>query len=149
LVAAVKEGALEDSASWPIVVLRPGRAPLESLAVALAGLPGGAALIKDTRDLLNIQAFGDDAKSLHTFARLALRGDPRSRRLFLLVDQMEEVFTLCEDQAVRCAFFDNLRYAGTIGDGRMKKRLPTTARPSNCCQRSLRPTLTAGAPGTR
>jgi tetratricopeptide (TPR) repeat protein len=117
LVAALKKGALESSVKWPIVVLKPGRAPLESLSVALAGLPGGAALIKDTRDLLNIKAFGDDPKSLHTFARLALRGEPRSRRLCLLVDQLEEVFTLCEDEAIRCAFFDNLRYAGTIADG--------------------------------
>jgi hypothetical protein len=117
LIAALKQGALDDSLNWPIVVLRPGRAPLESLSVALAGLPGGASLIKDTRDLLNMKTFGDDPKSLHTFARLAHRGDPRSRRLFLLVDQMEEVFTLCEDEAARRAFFDNLRYAGTIAEG--------------------------------
>ena len=56
-------------------------------------------------------------KSLHTFARLALRDAPRSRRLFVLVDQIEEVFTLCEDEAARRAFFDNLLYAATVADG--------------------------------
>ena len=117
LVAALKRGALDGSGAWPIVILKPGRNPIESLAVALAGLPGGAALIKDTRDLLNIKAFGDDQKSLHLFARLALREAPPSRRLVVLVDQSEEVFTLCEDEAARKALFDNLLYAATVADG--------------------------------
>jgi tetratricopeptide (TPR) repeat protein len=117
LVAALKKGALGGSSEWPIVILKPGRDPLESLSVALAGLPGGASLIKETRDLLNIKAFGDDPKSLHTFARLAFSGIPRPRRLFVLVDQMEEVFTLCEDAVARRALFDNLRYAATVVDG--------------------------------
>ena len=99
------------------MILKPGRNPIESLAFALAGLPGGASLIKDTRDLLNIKAFGDDQKSLHLFARLALREAPPSRRLVVLVDQSEEVFTLCEDEAARQALFDNLLYAATVADG--------------------------------
>ncbi len=117
LVAALKRGALDGSGAWPIVILKPGRNPIESLALALAGLPGGATLIKDTRDLLNIKAFGDDQKSLHYFARLALREAPPSRRLVVLVDQSEEVFTLCEDEAARKALFDNLLYAATVADG--------------------------------
>src|SRR5512135_3344408 len=117
LVAALKQGALDGSGAWPIVILKPGRNPIESLAVALAGLPGGASLIKDTRDLLNIKAFGDDQKSLHLFTRLALRQAPPSRRLVVLVDQSEEVFTLCEDEAARRALFDNLLYAATVADG--------------------------------
>ena len=35
----------------------------------------------------------------------------------MLVDQSEEVFTLCEDEAARQALFDNLLYAATIADG--------------------------------
>jgi tetratricopeptide (TPR) repeat protein len=117
MVATLKKGALDGSGEWPTVILKPGRDPLESLSVSLAGLPSGASLVKDARDLLNIKVFGDDAKSLHTFARLALRDAPRSRRLFVLVDQMEEVFTLCEDAAERRAFFDNLLFAATVADG--------------------------------
>jgi len=117
MLAALKSGALDRSAAWPLVVFKPGRDPVESLSVALAALPGGASLIKDTRDLLNIEAFGDDPKSLHTLARLALRDAPRSCRLFVLVDQAEEVFTLCEDAAARRAFFDALLYAATVADG--------------------------------
>ena len=39
------------------------------------------------------------------------------RRLVVLVDQFEEVFTLCEDAAARQALFDNLLYAATVADG--------------------------------
>jgi len=35
----------------------------------------------------------------------------------VLVDQSEEVFTLCKDEATRKALFDNLLYAATIVDG--------------------------------
>ncbi len=119
LAAALKKGALEGSADWPIVIFKPGRAPIESLSLALAALPGGASLIKDTRDLLNIQKFGEDPKSLHTFAKLALRDRPQSPRLVVLVDQAEEVFTLCEDPEERRAFFDTLLHASTVADGQV------------------------------
>ena len=33
------------------------------------------------------------------------------------MDQSEEVFTLCEDEATRQALFDNLLYAATVADG--------------------------------
>jgi tetratricopeptide (TPR) repeat protein len=117
LVAALNRGAIDGSGDWPIVLFKPGRDPIESLAVALASLPGGAALIRDARDILNIKALGDDPKSLHLFARLALRDAPGSHRLVVLVDQTEEVFTLCEDAAARRSFFDNLVYAATIAAG--------------------------------
>ncbi|MBV8266649.1 MAG: tetratricopeptide repeat protein [Planctomycetaceae bacterium] len=117
LVASLKRGALDGSGDWPIVILKPGRNPTESLALALAALPDGASLIKDTRDLLNIKAFGDDQKSLHYFARLALRAAPPSRRLVVLVDQSEEVFTLCKDETAHQALFDNLLYAATVAGG--------------------------------
>jgi hypothetical protein len=87
----------------------PGRRPV--------GLPRGASLIAETRDLLGLTTFGDDARSLHIFARLALREAPPGRRLALLVDQFEEVFTLGEDEPRRRAFFENLLYAATIAGG--------------------------------
>jgi tetratricopeptide (TPR) repeat protein len=117
LIAGLRRGALEGSSEWPIVICRPGRDPIESLAVALAGLRGGASLIKDARDLLNAKSLGDDPKSLHIVARLALRDGHASRRLVVLVDQLEEAFTLCENEAARRAFFDILHYAGTVAGG--------------------------------
>ena len=55
--------------------------------------------------------------TLHLTARLALRDAPPSARLLLLVDQFEEVFTLCEDEAARQAFFANLLYAPALAGG--------------------------------
>ena len=42
---------------------------------------------------------------------------PAARRLVLLVDQFEEIFTLCEDENTRKALFANLLYAATITGG--------------------------------
>ncbi len=40
-------------------------------------------------------------------------------RLVVLVDQLEEVFTLCQDEDERRALFGNLLYAATIPGGRV------------------------------
>ncbi len=117
LVPALRRGGIDDSNQWRIVILRPGYHPAESLAVALAGLPGGASLIQDTRKLLNIQEFGNDEKSLHLFTRQFLGDAAPTRQLVVLVDQFEEVFTLCEVDAERKVLIDNLLYAATDPDG--------------------------------
>ncbi|MGO9597505.1 MAG: tetratricopeptide repeat protein [Isosphaeraceae bacterium] len=115
LVAALERGALDGSGEWPIVVLKPGRDPIESLAVALAGLDGTRPSPVAVQGLM--AALGSAENTLHLTARLALREAPPSRRLVVLVDQSEEVFTLCEDEATRQALFDNLLYAATVADG--------------------------------
>ena len=117
LVHALRQGGIDDSKQWPIVILRPGYHPVESLDVALAGLEGRASLIQVTCNLLNIQKFGNDKKSLHLFTRLCLRDAAPTCRLVLLVDQFEEVFTLCQDDAERKVLIDNLLYAATDPDG--------------------------------
>ena len=117
LVHALRQGGIDDSKQWPIVILRPGYHPAESLDVALAGLEGRDSLIQVTCNLLNIQKFGNDKKSLHLFTRLCLRDAAPTCRLVLLVDQFEEVFTLCQDDAERKVLIDNLLYAATDPDG--------------------------------
>src|SRR6202023_889898 len=70
LVAAIKHDAIPGSSRWPVVILRPGPDPVESLAVALSkavsvgqGVPALAELIA---------AFQKDEKSLHLVARQVL-----------------------------------------------------------------------------
>jgi tetratricopeptide (TPR) repeat protein len=115
LVPAVRRGALEGSAEWPVVTLRPGPDPLESVAVALAGRDGRpadpSAVLGLARDL------GDDPRALHLFTRLALRDAPPGRRLLVLVDQFEEVFTLSDKEPARRALVDNLHYASSVPGG--------------------------------
>jgi hypothetical protein len=114
LLARLKQGALYGSAAWPVAVCRPGPDPLESLAVALAGAglvgpdPGAALAFKE--------GLARDRTALHLAARL---GVGEGQRLVLLVDQFEEVFTLCPAEAPRRAFLDNLLHAGFVPQGRV------------------------------
>ena len=48
----------------------------------------------------------------------ALEGRPADDRVLLVVDQLEEAFTLCQDEGERAAFLGNLVYAATIPGGR-------------------------------
>src|SRR5262249_34174688 len=84
LIAALRRGAREGSAPWPSAILKPGRDPVEGLAVALSGLGGAAttpAAVQAT-----IAALKSDEKTLHLTARLALRDAPTTSRLVVLVD---------------------------------------------------------------
>jgi WD40 repeat protein len=114
LVPALRRGGLGGSADWPIVIVRPGLDPIESLAVRLSGLAGRPPNPSEVRQLMTDLA---DPRSLHWFTRLVLRDAPPARRLVVLVDQFEEVFTLTRDEAARAALIDNLLHAATIGGG--------------------------------
>ena len=93
------------SAHWPIHILTPTSHPLESLAASL------------TRDSESVSANATlqddlkrDARSLHLYARRLL-SKAGGERLLLIVDQFEELFTLCRDDAERQAFLNNLMTA--------------------------------------
>ena len=115
LVPALRAGKIEGSASWPVVILRPGYDPFESLAVKLSGLDGCDRSLTTVGQL--IQDLKSDPRSLHLFARLALHDDRASRRLVVLIDQFEEVFTVCNDEPSRRAFIDTLLHAATVVGG--------------------------------
>ena len=56
-------------------------------------------------------------RTLHTEARMELAERDASARLVIVVDQFEELFTLCRDEQERRQFLDNLLYAATISQG--------------------------------
>jgi DNA-binding SARP family transcriptional activator/WD40 repeat protein len=88
LLPALAGGALPGSERWPTVVFRPGRDPRASAAAAFSRLFG-----QPPEALREPQALGR-----LTQAALGTSG----RRLVLVVDQFEEVFTACRDpQAAR------------------------------------------------
>ncbi len=102
-----------NSGRWPSASL--GVDPLESLAIELRraiGAPhdtgGLRALIGDLRS---------EARTLHLAVREALASAPPERRLVVLIDQFEELFTLCRDEGLRQALLDNLHYAATVVGG--------------------------------
>ena len=105
------------SARWPIHVITPTAHPLAALAASLTSRSRSTtASARLSADLAR------DPRSLHRSALSMLTPDPyplplsridaeRKGNLLLVVDQFEELFTLCRDEAERKAFVDNLLYA--------------------------------------
>jgi WD40 repeat protein len=95
------------SANWPIHVLTPTARPLEALA---------ASLTQEVESVTATATLADD-----------LVRDPRSLQLFvkrgtapqvlLVIDQFEELFTLCRSQMERTAFVNNLISAAFEPEG--------------------------------
>jgi hypothetical protein len=115
LAATLHRGTIIDSQEWPIVIFKPGVDPLESLAIALSDIIGSGRDPQATLALIG--ALSDSERALHLQTRLALREAPPARRLVLLIDQFEEVFTLCHDDRIRHALIENLLYAANVAQG--------------------------------
>ncbi|MGI9097934.1 MAG: hypothetical protein ACR2H2_05485 [Solirubrobacteraceae bacterium] len=90
--------------------------PLRSCArhpsAQLTTLHAGQAM-QATLDLL-----ARDARSLHLSVELAVAERPASERVVVIVDQLEEVFTLCRDESQRRQLFANLLHASSAAGGR-------------------------------
>src|SRR3954471_14532711 len=115
LLSALKDGKLDGSAAWPRAICRPGAEPFFNLAKALAGLaPQSVSAVVFDR----LQGRKDGERSLHVAAGLVLGEPPRAERAVVLVDQFEEVFTLCTSDPERRDFIANLLYAATVVGGR-------------------------------
>ena len=112
LVPALREGRLRGSEAWRICVMKPDAHPLASLAGQLVRLSESGGM----QGTLN--GLEHDARSLHLAVSLARSEDEGTERVVLLVDQFEEVFTLCRDEKERTQFFANLLYAVTVPGGR-------------------------------
>ncbi len=113
LVPALRAGAVAGSADWPIAVVKPGARPAEAVAARLLALGGDAA----TGMAATLDGLLGDPRTLHLAATLAL-GDAPGRRLAWVIDQAEEIWTLCHDEGERRAIIDNLTYASTVPGGR-------------------------------
>jgi WD40 repeat protein/transcriptional regulator with XRE-family HTH domain len=116
-----------ESASWPRVVLTPTRAPLDELALRVGVLAGtDAAAVRRELDttpawfaltawqaaLAGLRGPADDPDG-----SVAERCRPPQRRLLLVVDQFEELFTQCTEEEQRRAFITALHAAATAGHG--------------------------------
>lgn len=112
LVPALRRGALPESDTWAIRVLRPGTTPLETLAETLVDLDDRVALDTTLRQLER------DERGLHDLVERAVDSDLDADRVLLVIDQLEEVFTLCSDTAHRQAFVGALTTAATAAGGR-------------------------------
>ena len=108
--------AAPEAARWPCLLLTPGPAPLDVLAVQVAHLAGvDAAALRRGLD-------ADPGRFALTARQAALAqlggspgdpgssppGPPHAQRLLLVVDQFEQVFTQCPDEEQQQAFITAL-----------------------------------------
>lgn len=120
LLPALRKGALPASHDWRVCLFTPGPRPLESLALHLARLHGQEDLLGAVRML--VEHLGADHRALHLATRLALVNSPVAPAtplqptVLYVVDQAEELFTLCRDEQQRQQFIANLLHATAIPD---------------------------------
>jgi WD40 repeat protein/transcriptional regulator with XRE-family HTH domain/tRNA A-37 threonylcarbamoyl transferase component Bud32 len=118
LIPALRQGGLPDSDKWFIVEMMPGSHPLEELEAALLRIAVNppesllAQLQKDERGLLRA-------------VRRILPPD-NTIELVLVIDQFEEIFTLCDDETGRIHLLDSLVTA--VLDPRSRLRVVITLR---------------------
>jgi hypothetical protein len=118
LIPALKKGVVlpdgtkppEGSADWQVHVITPAVHPLQTLATELTrrteSVTAAATLIDDLMQ---------DPRSLGLFLE---RQHPKGHTL-LVLDQFEELFTLCRDEFEREAFIDNLLTALHQSEGHL------------------------------
>ncbi|MFI1645656.1 hypothetical protein ACH4XT_01735 [Streptomyces avidinii] len=101
------------ASGWPVMLFTPGPHPVEECAIRLAALTGEppGALLAELR--------GDPA-TLHLRIRQATVDRAPDIDTLIVVDQFEEVFTLCRDRDERDAFIALLIAAGTAATGRTR-----------------------------
>jgi WD40 repeat protein len=125
LLPALRQGATLRQAcgqNWAIVELRPGRRPFHALARALVPLIEGE--IGETQKVIDTGRLAralDQGDVLVADAAEHVALKQGAARLLLLVDQFEELFTLCTDAEMQRRFLDML--LASLGPGRNGGRL--------------------------
>jgi energy-coupling factor transporter ATP-binding protein EcfA2 len=101
LIPKLKANALSESESWqyyPLII--PGRNPLESLARSLCP--------SHTDPNQWIPEFAECLRQSPDYLTQFIATSSPARPTVLVVDQFEEIFTLCRDEASQQAFMDHL-----------------------------------------
>ncbi|MCC7422744.1 MAG: SUMF1/EgtB/PvdO family nonheme iron enzyme [Planctomycetaceae bacterium] len=115
----LRGGALPGSADWPVMVFRPAEIsvdPVQNLAVAMMNAPGLMPAGTSLGTLVDELRSRDDTLHLHLAAALAGKG--ADHRALIVIDQFEEVFTVCSDVDAQRSFLDNILRAAATGGGR-------------------------------
>lgn len=124
----VRAGLLPELAHRPlpgfkqprVVVMTPGSTPLESLAVVLARIvENDATPVKKTREFLEELKLANTDGQYDGLRRIANAfPNIESSPLILLIDQFEEVYSLCKKDTERHIFIENLLEAATTPEAK-------------------------------
>ncbi len=113
LLPALREGKAKNSSEWLIQVMLPGANPLEALAEIFLG--------EVNRDLSSIrESLAKENLALHDLMVEVLTVTEQSSKsvFVLVVDQFEEIFTMCESEAERVTFIELLLNAAQVRHNR-------------------------------
>jgi signal transduction histidine kinase len=124
MLHALEQGKLPGSENWPVRVIKPGQNPQEALAGASADMVSTArsgraidyARLQATRQEIQERLLSEE-NSLHELVAEVVARDADDRRVVVVVDQFEELFTLCPFEQ-RQRFIDALLYAVGQPEGR-------------------------------
>lgn len=98
----------QPSSAWPVYVLTPTSHPLEALAVSLQG---------DGRQGLSVKKLADDFARNPQALNITMTETTAIAHSLVVVDQFEELFTLCRSEAEQTAFVENLLNAALQPNG--------------------------------
>ncbi|MFG2236315.1 hypothetical protein ACGFNX_41095 [Streptomyces sp. NPDC048723] len=101
------------ASGWPVMLFTPGPHPLEECAIHLAAATGEAPGTLVTELL-------DDPAALHLRIRQTMIDHTPDADTLIVVDQFEELFTLCADRDERGAFIALLTAAATTATSRTR-----------------------------
>jgi hypothetical protein len=101
LLPQLDSGALPGSSRWPRMVFTPTAHPLAALATQIAALTGA-----DPATLA--EEFATNPQQAGAVLRGLLAGEDSGARVVVVVDQFEELFTLCPDDQQRRSFIEVL-----------------------------------------
>lgn len=111
LIHALKRGNIKSSERWLYATMKPGRDPIESLALSFSRLksPELGNFFRQNRN---------NPGALLECAESAL-GDSKNQRLVLFIDQFEEIFTQVNHEEERMTFLNLLTHAADAVNGRV------------------------------
>ncbi|MBP2324715.1 WD40 repeat protein [Kibdelosporangium banguiense] len=113
LLPAIGRGDVAGGEHWPVILCTPGRRPIEQLAIQLANLNGISAVPVATQ-------LAAEPGSVGVLVKQMLATRPEQARLVIVVDQFEEIFTLCPDEQERTRFIDCLLAVAEGCDGQAR-----------------------------
>jgi energy-coupling factor transporter ATP-binding protein EcfA2 len=109
----VRSQGLATTPDSPLLIMTPGPYPLDECAARLA------ALIHTSPTPVH-EGLRTNPRSLHLTALQALSGQPPNTELLIVVDQFEEIFTLCQNSDERTQFLQVLRSAADAPNSRTR-----------------------------
>ena len=115
VISGIQSGKFPEIQNWITAICTPGATPLENIALKMGKLNGTTQDVSKLHS--DVQSMLNHDNTLHLMIQILLQDDPE-RYFVLVIDQFEEIFSLCGDKKIQEAIINNLLYASSIKGGR-------------------------------